>query len=60
MHTEISNNKRKPRSLSQYKLTEAEVRDLVGAPTQEEEEHCICGERLEDCKEGYEHMTQGY
>lgn len=40
-------------------LTEAEVRDLVGAPTLEEEEHCICGERLEDCKEGYEHMTHG-
>lgn len=40
-------------------FTEAEVRDLVGAPTQEEEEHCICGERLEDCKEGYVHMTSG-
>ena len=59
MHTEISNNKRKQRRLS-HKLTEAEVRDLVGAPTQEEEEHCICGERPEDCKDSYEHMTQGY
>lgn len=40
-------------------LSEAEVRDIVGAPTKEEEEHCICGERLEDCKDGYEHMTHG-
>jgi|TARA_B110000858_G_scaffold98979_1_gene113821 hypothetical protein len=40
---------------------EVYVRDVVGAPTREEEEHCICGARLDnstpDC---YEHMTKGY
>lgn len=45
---------RKPKPLS-----EAEIRDMVGAPTREEEEHCICGDRLVDCKDGYEHMTHG-
>jgi hypothetical protein len=40
-------------------LSEAEVRDIVGAPTLEEEEHCVCGERLEECKDSYSHMTHG-
>jgi len=44
----------------EQKLTEAQIRDMVGAPTREEEEYCICGERLEDCKDGYVHMTSGY
>jgi hypothetical protein len=40
-------------------FTESEVRDIVGAPTREEEELCVCGDRIEDCKQGYEHMTHG-
>ena len=40
-------------------LSEAQVRDIVGAPTREEEEYCICGERIEECKDGYVHMTSG-
>jgi len=31
-------------------FTESEVRDIVGAPTREEEEMCVCGDRIEDCK----------
>ena len=42
------------------KYTEAQIRDMVGAPTIEEDELCICGEPLETCKEAYEHMTMGY
>jgi len=46
--------------LSIYKpLTEEQVRSIVGAPTREEEEQCVCGERLENCKDSYEHMTHG-
>tara|TARA_A200000113_G_scaffold223081_1_gene237930 strand:- start:2632 stop:2964 length:333 start_codon:yes stop_codon:yes gene_type:complete len=44
----------------EQRYTEAQIRDMVGAPTIEEEETCICGEPLEDCPEGYEHMTMGY
>ena len=39
--------------------TEDQIRDAVGAPTREEEEHCMCGKKLENCDEGYEHMTHG-
>jgi len=46
--------------LSIYKpLTEDQVRNIVGAPTREEEEYCMCGKKLENCNEGYEHMTHG-
>ena len=41
-------------------LPEAEVRNIVGAPTHEEEEHGVCGERIEDCKDAYDHMSNGY
>ena len=40
-------------------LTEDQVRAMVGAPTREEEEYCICGDKIEDCPDGYEHMTMG-
>jgi len=29
-------------------------------PPQEEIEHCVCGEKLEECGESYIHMTKGY
>jgi len=46
--------------LSIYKpLTEDQIRNIVGAPTREEEEYCMCGKKLENCDEGYEHMTHG-
>ena len=38
---------------------EATVRDIVGAPTPEEEKFCVCGELIEECDEGYVHMTSG-
>lgn len=41
-------------------LTEDQVRDIVGAPTIEEEKFCICGEELSECKDSYVHMTSGY
>ena len=43
----------------EQRYTEAQIRDMVGAPTIEEEETCICGDPLETCPDGYEHMTHG-
>lgn len=43
----------------EQKLTEDQVRSMMGAPTREEEEYCICGDKIEDCPDGYEHMTMG-
>jgi len=40
-------------------LSESQMRSLIGAPSREEEEYCICGDKLVDCKDGYEHMTSG-
>jgi len=40
-------------------VDEATVRDIVGAPTPEEEKFCVCGELIEECDEGYVHMTSG-
>lgn len=40
-------------------LDEATVRDMVGAPTELEEQYCVCGELIEECDEGYVHMTSG-
>ena len=40
-------------------MAEDYVRSLVGAPTIEEEEVCLCGENLESCPESYVHMTSG-
>lgn len=41
-------------------FSEAEIRDLVGAPTELESEYCVCGELLNTCKHAYEHMTHGF
>jgi hypothetical protein len=41
-------------------LSESQVRDMVGAPTIEEDEHCVCGKRTEECDDAYDHMTHGY
>ena len=40
-------------------LSEAEVRDIVGAPTREEEEYCICGDKIDECDDAYVHMSSG-
>ncbi len=42
------------------KYTEAEIRDMVGAPSIDEDDICGCGEKLEECPEAYSHMTMGY
>jgi len=40
-------------------LTEAQMRSLMGAPTIEEENTCLCGEPLDECPEAYVHVTSG-
>lgn len=42
------------------RFTEAQVRSIVGAPTREEEETCMCGKMMDECSESYEHMTHGF
>lgn len=41
------------------KYTEDQVRAIVGAPTKEEEETCMCGDPIDTCPDAYEHMTHG-
>ena len=41
-------------------LSESQVRDMVGAPSPEEEETCMCGEHIDQCPDAYDHMTHGY
>ena len=40
-------------------LAEDQVRSIVGAPSIEESETCACGDKLEECKDSYVHMTSG-
>ena len=40
--------------------SEDQIRAIVGAPSREEEDFCMCGERIEKCPDSYSHMTQGY
>jgi hypothetical protein len=47
------------KSLIKETLTEEQVRDIVGAPSLEESITCVCGNRLNECKESYQHMTHG-
>jgi len=47
------------KSLIKETLTEEQVRDIVGAPSLEESITCVCGDRLNECKESYQHMTHG-
>ena len=45
----------------EQRYTEEQIRAMVGAPTIEESEHCICGEPLDSSHMGcYEHMSSGY
>ena len=47
------------KSLIKETLTEEQVRDIVGAPTLEESITGVCGDRLDECKDSYDHMTHG-
>jgi hypothetical protein len=47
------------KQLDLFPMTESEMRDLVGAPSIQEEETCACGASLELCPDNYEHMTHG-
>lgn len=47
-------------TLTEEKLSEEEMRGIVGAPSIEEAKICDCGKQIKDCKDSYEHMTQGY
>lgn len=40
-------------------LTEDQIRSMVGAPSREEEEYCICGDKIDECKDAYVHMSSG-
>ena len=47
--------------LAEQSFSEEQVRSIVGAPSIEESEHCICGERLDSSHMAcYEHMSSGY
>lgn len=43
----------------EQRYTESQIRDLVGAPSLEEDGDCICGQAITDCNEAYVHMTSG-
>ena len=43
----------------EQRYTEDQIRDMVAAPSIEEEKYCLCGEELESCPEAYVHMTSG-
>ena len=43
----------------EQKFTEEQIRAMVGAPTIEESETCLCGEPLDKCPDSYVHMTSG-
>jgi len=43
----------------EQRYTKAQIRDMVGAPTIEEEETCMCGELINECDDAYSHMTHG-
>ena len=39
--------------------SESQIRDMVGAPSIEEDQICGCGDNVNTCPEAYEHMTHG-
>ena len=43
----------------EQKLTEDQVRSMMGAPSKEEDDTCMCGDRIDTCPDAYEHMTHG-
>ena len=54
---------------SRGKLTPTEVYNLETygvkhprefAPDPEDESFCVCGKKIDDCDEAYEHITSGY
>ena len=47
------------KNLVKETLTEDVVRDIVGAPTLEESITCVCGTKLNECEDSYDHMSSG-
>jgi|TARA_B110000285_G_scaffold162143_1_gene181091 hypothetical protein len=43
----------------EQRYTESQIRDMVGAPSLEENEMCICGDEIVNCAHSYDHMTHG-
>lgn len=39
--------------------SESQIRDMVGAPSIEEDQICGCGDDINICPDAYEHMTHG-
>ena len=46
-------------STSGGKLTESDIRGMVGAPDADEESICTCGEPIDKCDDSYAHITSG-
>lgn len=40
-------------------LTETQMRNLMGAPDESENDICMCGEPIDTCPDAYGHMTHG-
>ena len=43
----------------EQRYTEDQIRSMVGAPSREEDEVCLCGDKLTECNDSYAHMTSG-
>jgi hypothetical protein len=43
----------------EQRYTESQIRDMVGAPSIEEDQVCGCGKDVKTCPDAYEHMTHG-
>lgn len=41
------------------RYTESQIRDMVGAPSIEEDQLCACGDEINYCPDAYGHMTSG-
>jgi hypothetical protein len=43
----------------EQRYTESQIRDMVGAPSIEELDECLCGKNINECDEAYVHVTSG-
>lgn len=46
-------------STSDGKLTESDIRAMVGAPDTDELTECTCGKPIDKCDDSYAHITSG-
>jgi len=43
----------------EQRYTEDQIRAMVGAPSTDEMETCLCGEPIDECPDSYAHVTSG-